>query len=266
MTTCDDRRLDLAAYVAGELEPDQHSDLERHLEGCAECRTELAEISDAAELAALLPFEFQPPRRLEERTFALIELEKERSAETNGRHAVERTSNVRSLDWAPSRRRSGVRTLLAPGIAAAFVALAVMSMALWTRTNDLESQLAEARSDSGEAAVVVDLASSGDTQVSASARLVPIGDDNYRIVLDAEDLPAPPKGYHYELWFGSGDGWASAGSFSSGGSDSTFEFQTAVDPVDFPIIDITLEPRDGQPERDGDEVMRGRIDISDLGA
>jgi anti-sigma factor RsiW len=264
MKAHDEVQVELVSYARNELSDSERHEVDDHLKGCADCRAELEEIQSAGAMASLMPLEFQPPRRLEERTFALLDLEREKQDVP-----AEAPSNVRTLSWDRPRstRRSGfgVRALLAPGIAAAFVAMAVLTLSLWSQTADLENRLAEAESGSSEAAVV-DLVSASDSDVGGTARLIELGEDNYRIVLEADDLPAPPNGYHYELWMGSEDGWTSAGTFTDGDSDQSLEFRTAVDPVEFSIVDITLEPIDGKPNRGGKEIMRGTVDLSELGA
>ena len=269
MNACDDIRLDLPAYVSNELSETRKLFVDSHLAECDECRAVLAELTEASELAAALPLEFRPPRRLEEKTFALIELEreKEQRAASLGTRPVPTTRLGRAAE--ESRRRwFSPRTLLAPGIAAAFIALAIVSASLWAQNSDLEQQLEQATGEgSGESVAEVELTTETDANVQATAELIELDEDNFRIVLETSELPAPPKDYHYELWLGTGeDGWASAGTFVAAGADETYEFMTAIDPVKFPIIDITLEREDGEPSRGGEDVMRGRLDLSEFGA
>jgi anti-sigma-K factor RskA len=44
------RKDDMAAYVLGALEPEEAAELERHLEGCTECRAELRWLQPAVDL------------------------------------------------------------------------------------------------------------------------------------------------------------------------------------------------------------------------
>jgi anti-sigma factor RsiW len=55
MTTEQDYRVAIGAYVLGGLEPHEVSELEAHLDGCPDCQRELAEFSETAEQLALVP-------------------------------------------------------------------------------------------------------------------------------------------------------------------------------------------------------------------
>jgi anti-sigma factor RsiW len=55
MTTEQDYRVAIGAYVLGGLEPHEAIELEAHLGGCPDCQQELAEFSDTAAQLALVP-------------------------------------------------------------------------------------------------------------------------------------------------------------------------------------------------------------------
>jgi anti-sigma factor RsiW len=58
---CQDRRADLAARALGHLEPEADAALDAHLDGCAACRAELAELRAIADAVALAdPAELDP--------------------------------------------------------------------------------------------------------------------------------------------------------------------------------------------------------------
>nr|BFE85959.1 hypothetical protein GCM10020093_085600 [Planobispora longispora] len=46
--TCDEARISLGVYVLGALDPEERAPVEAHLEGCADCRAELAELGGVA--------------------------------------------------------------------------------------------------------------------------------------------------------------------------------------------------------------------------
>ena len=269
MNDHEDFRVDFAALIANELPDDRRTEVEAHLDGCSECNEVMTELRETADLAVALPLEYRPPRRLEETTFALIELEREKEQRTATLRPVKSPTSSR---WSRSEREArrrwfSPRALLAPGLAAVFIALAVISASLWVQKSDLEDQLDQAGNGSGEGVAQVELVAANSGGTTATARLVHLEGENLRIELDTSNLPAPPKDYHYELWLGTGeDGWASAGTFETTGEDGEFVFMTAVDPLKFPVLDITLEREDGAPERDGRGVMRGRVDLSEVGA
>ena len=55
MTTEQDYRVAIGAYVLGGLQPDEATELESHLDGCPDCQRELAEFTDTAAQLALVP-------------------------------------------------------------------------------------------------------------------------------------------------------------------------------------------------------------------
>lgn len=55
MTTEQDYRVAIGAYVLGGLEPQEAIELEAHLDSCAECQRELAEFTETAAQLALVP-------------------------------------------------------------------------------------------------------------------------------------------------------------------------------------------------------------------
>ncbi|MDQ3955669.1 MAG: anti-sigma factor [Actinomycetota bacterium] len=262
MTIHDDLRLDLPAYVAGELPDDEREKIDRHLSSCSDCKGVYHEIEEAARLAAVAPLEFQPPRALEARTFALIDLET-----PTAERGMSPTSRSKSKTGTGPRSWFRPRMILAPGMAAAFVAIALFSVSLWAQNSDLRDRLDQAQEETEPEgpSQLVELTSSDDrTDARATARLVHLGEDNYKIVLTTKDFPPPPLGYQYELWLGGDKGWVSAGSFNTVRPNMTFDLQVGVDPVTFPVLDLTLEKANGDPNRSGQEVMRGEVDITKL--
>lgn len=57
MTTEQDYRVAIGAYVLGGLEPHESSELEAHLDHCPDCQRELAEFTETAAQLALVPTE-----------------------------------------------------------------------------------------------------------------------------------------------------------------------------------------------------------------
>lgn len=65
-----------------------------------------------------------------------------------------------------------------------------------------------------------------------------------RVALHVEGLEAAPDGYVYELWFAKDDRFVSAGTFRDA---SNVRLVVGVARKDFPRIEVTLEPLDGDP-------------------
>jgi len=218
---------DLAGYVLGVLEPEEAEAFEAHLSGCPDCRREVAELAplpDALRQAA--PPE-EVPRDLEARTFARIE-----------------------RDARASRR--GARLRWAGLAAAAVIVLGLVGFGV-----------ARLTSDGGPAGERIVLAAAGGGPAEAVAHVTAPGAVGRVIELEMRNLPQAPKGFHYELWFvGPGDAQGrpsrmSAGTFHPdprGGG--TARLLVAAPPASFPGLDVTLEPTDGNPRREGPVVLR----------
>ncbi|MDX6601124.1 MAG: hypothetical protein QOF13_326 [Solirubrobacterales bacterium] len=68
---------EIAAYLLGALEPGEAAELERHLAGCEECRTELERLRPAAQLLPESVERVEPPRELRGRLMDQVRTEAE---------------------------------------------------------------------------------------------------------------------------------------------------------------------------------------------
>ena len=77
--------------------------------------------------------------------------------------------------------------------------------------------------------------------------------------IDLEGLELPTDGF-LELWVIDTDvvGMHSLGIVSA---DGTFALPPGLDPADFPVVDISIEPVDGDPTHSGNSVARGVLDL-----
>lgn len=75
------RRDELAAYLLGALEPGEAAELERHLAGCDECRTELEWLRPAVQLLPESVQRVEPPRELRGRLMEQVRSEAVQEAE-----------------------------------------------------------------------------------------------------------------------------------------------------------------------------------------
>jgi anti-sigma-K factor RskA len=73
-------RNELAAYLLGALEPGEAAELERHLAGCEECRTELEWLRPAVQLLPESVERVEPPRELRGRLMEQVRSEAESAA------------------------------------------------------------------------------------------------------------------------------------------------------------------------------------------
>jgi anti-sigma-K factor RskA len=223
---------DLAAYLLQALTPEEHERFERHVDSCAACRAELAELREPALLGAQAAPPYELPRGLEGRTFAAIE----RQAAGPPRPIL-----------LPPRRRRYSRVLAATAVAAVAALAFVAGMRLERPAGSVELRTALVAPD-------------GDRAANVEVRRTGIG----RVIRFASDeLPILPKGEYYELWFvGPGDTPATPNRISAGtfhpdeDGRSHVTFAAAVDPAKYPVLSVTAEPGDGNPERTGPEVLR----------
>lgn len=153
-----------------------------------------------------------------------------------------------------SRRRAwSAPTLL--GIAAALVLIVVGAAVVVNRSSD---ETVVATADLVHDADAFDPLGAGAT---ATARLVE-RDDGFAIVLDETDLPAVDEDADLELWLieADADGTivdvAPVSLVSGAGS---FEVPSTLDVSTHRIVDISIEPRDGDDAHSGRSILRGTL-------
>jgi anti-sigma-K factor RskA len=193
----------LAAFALDGLDREESRALEEHLEGCAECRAELAELRETAGLLALAVDPVTPPAESRRRLLARVGREVPRQS-------------------APGRRPPSVwrRPLpLAAGLAvAAGLAWLILLQAL-TRSElrDTQRRLdqALARLDDAQGALArerattrllaapdgVSVALKGTEAAPAARARVAYDPANGEAILFASSLQTPPPGKGYQLWF-----------------------------------------------------------------
>lgn len=94
------------------------------------------------------------------------------------------------------------------------------------------------------------------TDAEADVNLVRTG-DGYALDIDLTSLPVASNG-ELELWI-INDGVDDMHSLGVLMSSGRFALPDGVDPEDFPIIDISVEPFDGNPAHSGQSTLRGRL-------
>lgn len=95
------------------------------------------------------------------------------------------------------------------------------------------------------------------TQGSGSVELV---DDGGRLRLRVDTADLDPGDGFLELWVIDPD-VSQLVSLGPLRSDGIHELPAGLDPADFPIVDISVEPLDGDPTHSGDSVLRGQLDL-----
>jgi anti-sigma factor RsiW len=224
-----------------------------HLAGCERCRAEVASLQRAVDAVAVPQLaapgpSVPPPPRVWEAIAAATGVSATPSSvpapEDPPAAAEDPPAQVAEVLPFRSRRRP---VLL---VAAALVAGAAVGAGAVAVLSD--------RDDDGEAVTAVALDPLADNDASGQAEVV-VRDDGTRVVEVDLDAPALDDGY-YELWLIDREvvGMVPLGVVSPG--SQTFELPADLDLGQFPLVDVSVEPLDGDPTHSGVSVARGELD------
>lgn len=176
-----------AGFVLGALEPDEEQTFQRHLEGCAACRTGVRELEEVSASFAYVPPAAEAPASLRASL-------RRRTGLTLRRRATRRIGS-----WQGTR-------VLVRAVAVAAV-LAVFALSLWNLALRDQRQIDQARlATLEEAARLVNDATASRVALTGSAAergaqaTVLASSRQDRGVLVIEGLPQPPAGRVWELW------------------------------------------------------------------
>ncbi|HEX6508748.1 MAG TPA: anti-sigma factor [Chloroflexota bacterium] len=203
----------VGAYVLDALPPDEVMAFEEHLESCASCRDEVAELRDVVDVLPLAVDLVEPAPSVRDRIVSAVE------AETNGRPAL--TALQGGVPVRAKRRRIGmVEGLLALAAVAVIAALGIWNVLLQQKIDRQQAEVAFQRDVTTalthHAAVYPVAPTPADS--GASAYMVqPRGKAAAYLIV--KDLPASARGTVYQLWLIRGGTPRSAGTFTYTGSD-----------------------------------------------
>jgi hypothetical protein len=262
MLHCDPTTLALVA-LGEQVDPDESA----HLESCEQCLADVAELIEVVSVGREAPAELPA---VPERVWAGIrsELALDRAPNGNDRPMASVRHLPPSAATGPGTSASGdgVVVPLQPrrsrlwsvaGIAAAAGAL-VGGAVVWAAVDSGTGGSAGTSQQLVAQAVldplpgVEDVAQSGQAEVLESA-------DGQVIRVDATALPE--RDGFYEVWLIDADvtKLVALGALPAG-SVGTFTVPPGVSIVDFPVVDISLEPLDGDPAHSKESLMRGVLD------
>jgi anti-sigma factor RsiW len=106
--------------------------------------------------------------------------------------------------------------------------------------------------DAGGETVALAAATGGAT---AEARMRGAGDDQV-MTMTARGLPRPPAGAYYEVWLVDDAGKEFPVGVLAANGEGIWSLPAEV-AARYRVIDVTLEPADGDPSRSGESVLRG---------
>jgi anti-sigma-K factor RskA len=232
----------IPAHALSALDAAEESVLTEHLEGCAECRRELADWEPTAASLALSAAPVEPSPQVRERLLSKI------GSEKSG-------SNVVPFGR-PSRTAWGSLTSIAAVIL--FAALIVTVIVLWQQNRALRRQ--------NEAIQLLftvpasHIAQLSGTREASGATAKLAYDNNGRALLITKGLPDAPEGKAYQLWFIVGDKPLPGKTFKPdeyGNSMTTDQVpETARNSA---VFAVTLEPAGGVTAPTGAIYLRGEL-------
>ena len=223
-----------------------------HLAACDRCRAEVRSLQRSVDAVAVPQFAatgspVAPPPRVWEAIAAVTGVSATpRSAAAEVAPPVEETpAPVRTADVLPFRSRRRPVLLVAAALVAGAVVGAGAVAVLQNR-------------DDGEQVTAVALDPLADNDASGRAEVV-IRDDGSRVVEVELDAPRLDDEY-YELWLIDRDvvGMVPLGIVSPG--TQTVELPADLDLGKYPLVDVSVEPLDGDPAHSGHSVARGELD------
>ncbi|USQ85256.1 anti-sigma factor [Streptomyces phaeoluteigriseus] len=241
MTTTDPHRM-TGAYALYALPAEEREDFERHLEDCAPCAEETAELSATAARLGLAMFATPRPALREQVLHRVTTVRQEGP----GGPVPARSGG------AARRMRMVSRWALAACVAAA-AGLGGATVWQHERAEDAREQarLAERGADEIAAVLTAPDARSSTVRLTAGATgTVVVSDSRDRAVFVASGMDRPPSGKVYQLWFDDGGTMRSAGVMDPHRTDQAVVMAGAVDGASG--MGITLEPEGGSPRPTSD--------------
>jgi hypothetical protein len=235
----DPHHPDIAGYLLGIADAEEQQAFEAHLAACEICQADVDELADVVGLLGEAPPAHEPPPpSLRVATLAAVE-----------RAAAEEAPAIVPIH---AGRRAKPRTVSMPrwvAVAAAVILVAATTVALQALPGGQRAASAKV--------VLVDPAG-GPARGVAEIRTTATGRE---VELKIEHLP-PVPGFVYECWFVADDDTmerpvrVSAGTFTTGTDrKATLHMSSSADPVRFSKMGVTLEPDDGNPQRQGVKVL-----------
>jgi anti-sigma-K factor RskA len=219
----------VAPYALDALEEHERAEFERHLDDCADCRAQLAELQ---EVAAALAFaeSREPPPELRERILD--------AARENGKVI------------AFPRRRWLYPATLATAAAAAIAAIAV---GVWATSLSRDLDRERSANESYAQALLL---------VGGGAEITPLADAEGGLLVAPDGdaalvvcgLQPAPEGRTYEAWVIEGETPRAAGLFRGGGGCPPVLLERNVPPGS--RVAVTLERAGGAPQPTGRIILR----------
>ena len=264
---CDDVRVELPQYARDGAQGDSH-EIVHHLESCPGCREDLSELR---ETIALVKESGGKRPAVELRPAVLGAVEATRLAPLLDHAtapppaALKRTVMAAVDREAPSEPAQSVTRLKPrrPQVARILAAAAILAVGVV-----VGSAITSGRGPDGGPGGPGEIPQGHETQVVAlegagpsTAAVRHYRHDNFRVTLSMDGFDPTPPGYHYAVWVRGAGGDVAVGTFRlKGPDDFDIPFAVGVNPTEYPLLVVSLEPNDGDPALTGDVVTEGRVD------
>jgi anti-sigma-K factor RskA len=247
----------LAAFVLGGLEPEEDTEIQRHLHSCSECQSELEELRKVKRALDAAPPPTPPPAYLKEEILSRIRTEQ--LPRSNKAGAAEESSPLeaqrRSQKTSRFNRFKELRIVLPSVAAAALVAVIIVGGFFGFLREETPVATIQLVPYSQETAWL-----KGYWGV-AEIRPQPSGNQQVELKLNNFEEPKPKS--YYELWFVSGGRRISAGSFTSVGKGETRVLLNAPSEAqDYPTLLISEEHIDERPTSGEKVVLKGEVPLT----
>ena len=247
MSHCDPETLALRSLGEGVGTPEEDA----HLATCETCQEELASLDRVVGIARHGgPVELVEPSP---DVWNRVRTELGLSIEDSDQQTTGAPAPVVSLDERRQRRSRPATWLLAAAGVGGVVVGGAVTAAVVSSSQDSQESLTVAAS--------VDLSPlpAWDAQGTAELAVNDAGQQVLVVSLDAADV-ATESGFQ-EVWLidQNVEGMVSLGILD--GTSGQFVIPDGVDVSAFPIVDVSLEPFDGDPTHSGDSIARGQIEV-----
>ena len=251
-----------ALYALGALSQHEAQSFENHLrEGCAACQDELNEFELVAGTIGLGSAEATPPAYIRDILKSRIEKEPQTSPAV-----VRFPEQVKPISQQPAQpRRTFAQSFIPWAVAATVAILAIVSFLAWQDEKQqraaLQSKSAELIAQANRQAVKAqEIEQINAVLTAGNSEVIPLKVDpaySAKIYWDREknrwlvavDLPKPPEGKGYQLWFVTPEAKISAGMIKTDETGHGFNIVAippAIGPVAFAAI--TIEPEAGSEQ------------------
>jgi anti-sigma-K factor RskA len=261
--THEDYKELLAAKVLSALDAADARALNTHLEGCADCRSEMVELAESATLLAFQAEPLEPSTNVRERILASVrdEVRAEFRSDRVSTEVSQRDGNLLAYERPARNIWSSLGSFGALAATFAFVALIIALAILWQKNRTTQSELARLKAEMIQAQAQLDyehamaeLLTSPDghmakltgTNVAPGAHAMLAYDKSGHAMLMAKGLPSAPEGMAYQLWYIKDNKKMPGKVFTLDAAGmGTLEDQIPVVARDAAVFAITLEPKGG---------------------